>query len=111
MNKAITNDLNKQMEDVKQKIVGLQNVGRLIANTLSLIGDMEVKGAYAKAVAEIQDWLTGFDSQVKGQVAALQSLLPKEAPKTVELSQAPADSTILSMAENTPETAPVEVTQ
>lgn len=84
MNQAITNDLNKQVEDVKQKIQGLQNVSRLIGNNLSIIQDTEIKGGYAKAVAEIQDWLQGFDSQIKSQMAALQSLLPKEAPKPEE---------------------------
>lgn len=82
MNTAITNDLTKQMDDVKQKVAGLQNVSRLIGNTLSLIGETEVKGAYAKAVAEIQDWLGGFDAQVKAQIQALTDLLPKESTKT-----------------------------
>lgn len=96
MNQAIVNDLNKQVEDVKQKIQGLQNVSRLIGNNLSIIQDTEIKGGYAKAVAEIQDWLQGFDSQIKSQMAALQSLLPKEASKpevkTIELAQAPEEA-------------------
>ncbi|SRR5258706_10540902 len=85
MNTAITNDLNKQAEDVKQKVAGLQNVSRLIGNTLSIIGETEVKGAYAKAVAEIQDWLGGFDAQVKAQTQALTDILPKTYEATKEV--------------------------
>ncbi|SRR5260221_14023033 len=94
MNKAITNDLNKQIDDMKQKISGLNNVSRLIGNTLSIIGDTEIKGGYAKVVAEIQDWLQGFDATIKGQIQALQSFLPKEDPKPIEIAVVPADATI-----------------
>lgn len=105
MNKAIQNDLNKQLEELKTKVAGLQNVSRLINNTLSLIGDVEIKGGYAKAVAEIQDWLIGFDTQVKGQMTALQSLLPKSEPtKAIELGVAPADATVPQVDATTPET-------
>lgn len=102
MNTAIQNDLNKQAEqaqrqteDVRQKIKGLENVSRLINNTLSIIGETDIKGGYAKAVAEIQDWLQGFDTQVKSQKVALESLLPKEmlkeTPKLIEIAEVPVE--------------------
>lgn len=86
MNAAIVNDLNKQVEDVKQKIAGLQNVSRLIGNTLSIISDTDIKGGYAKAVAEIQDWLQGFAAQVETQKQALEALLPKAEGKATEVT-------------------------
>lgn len=104
MNKAITNDLSKQLEDVKNKIAGLQNVSRLIGNTLSIIGDTDIKGDYAKVVVEIQDWLSGFDTQVKAQKTALESLLPKEQTKPIEVAIIPADATI-------PQETPVQPVQ
>lgn len=106
MNKAIQNDLNKQNEEVKSKIAGLQNVSRLIGNTLSIIQDTDIKGGYAKAVAEIQDWLAGFDAQVKAQTTALQDLLPKETVKPIEIAPVQADATVPQV--EVPVAAPAE---
>lgn len=67
---------------IETKVKELENVSRLINNTLNLISDSEFKGAYAGPVAEIQGWLTGFKSSVANQIEALKPMLPKtEAPK------------------------------
>jgi len=89
MNQAITNDLNKQVETLKEKISGLQNVSRLIGNALSIIGDTDIKGGHARAVAEVQEWLGGFDATVKSQLQALQSMLPKTPEKDIKIAAAP----------------------
>ncbi len=69
---------------IETKIKELENVKRLIGNTLSLINEMEVKGAYAAPVAEIQGWLTGFNTSIVSQIDTLRSTLPVEAPKVIE---------------------------
>lgn len=68
------NNANSQL--VKQ-IADLTNVDRLIGNTLNLISDMDIKGAYAAPVSEIQQWLTSFKSTIQNQKIALESALPK----------------------------------
>lgn len=68
------NNANNQL--IKQ-IADLTNVDRLIGNTLNLIADIEIKGAYASPVAEIQNWLTSFKSTIQAQKAALEAALPK----------------------------------
>lgn len=73
---------NANSQLVKQ-IADLTNVDRLIGNTLNLIADIEIKGAYAKPVGEIQDWLTAFKSNIQSQKAALESALPKPEEKPV----------------------------
>lgn len=81
------NNANSQL--VKQ-IADLTNLDRLIGNTLNLLADIEIKGAYAGPVAEIQNWLTGFKSTIQAQKAALESALPKPEPievKPVELAE------------------------
>ena len=69
---------------IETKIAELTNVTRLIQNTLNLIGDVEIKGAYAGPVAEIQAWLTGFKASVDTQIEGFKGSLPKEEPKAVE---------------------------
>ena len=75
------NTLNANSQLVKQ-IADLANVDRLIGNTLNLIADIEIKGAYAGPVSEIQQWLTSFKSTIQAQKNALESALPK--PDTTE---------------------------
>lgn len=98
MNKAIQNDLNSQSEKIKSQVTNLENVKRLIGNTVAILSEVEVKGAYAKPLTEIFQWLEGFDASVKAQIQALQSLLPKEAPKPdvkpIDIAVAPADAQV-----------------
>lgn len=67
-------DATKELE---KQIADLNNVKRLIENTLNLIADVEIKGAYASPVSEIQNWLTSFKSQVSAQAQGLSAALPK----------------------------------
>ena len=81
--------INANSQLTKQ-IADLTNVDRLIGNTLNLLSDIEIKGAYASPVAEIQNWLTGFKSTIQAQKQALEAALPKpEATeaKPVELAE------------------------
>lgn len=102
MNKAIQNDLNSQSEKIKSQVTNMENVKRLIGNTVAILSEVEVKGAYAKPLTEIFQWLEGFDASVKAQIQALQSLLPKDAPKPdvkpdvkpIDIAVAPADATV-----------------
>lgn len=78
---------------LEQKIKELQNVHRLITNTVNLIGDVEIKGAYAGPVAEIQQWLEGFKQSVNTQMQALQAALPKIEEKKEESK--PIEATVV----------------
>lgn len=80
--------MSKQEEvtkSVETKIAELTNVNRLVSNTLNLINDIEIKGAYAGPVAEIQGWLTGFKASVQTQIEVFQAALPK--PEVVETKE------------------------
>jgi hypothetical protein len=85
--KPISEDI-RQMEQnnansqLTKQIADLTNIDRLIGNTLNLLSDIEIKGAYASPVAEIQTWLTGFKSTIQAQKQALEAALPK--PDAVE---------------------------
>lgn len=70
-----------EQQSVKQKLAELENVSRLSVNTLNLIcsNDVKIPSAYAKPVAEIQDWLTAIHSGVQPQIETLKALLPKDA--------------------------------
>jgi len=72
-------DGNKQIE---KQLADLTNVDRLISNTLNLISDIEIKGAYAGPVKEIQDWLTGFKGNIATQISALKAVLPAPVAST-----------------------------
>ena len=75
-----------QLQQIESRIKDLENTCRICQNTINLIGEMEVKGAYAKPVAEVLDWLGGLHQAVQNQISPLKSLLPKpvEAPAVVE---------------------------
>lgn len=71
-----------QLAQIEARIKDLENTSRICQNTINLIGEMEVKGAYAKPVAEVIDWLVGLHQAVQNQIVPLKSLLPKpEEPK------------------------------
>ena len=69
---------------IERKVKELENVNRLVGNTLNLINDIEIKGAYAGPVAEIQGWLTGFKSSVTTQIDTLKATLPKVEEQVIE---------------------------
>ncbi len=82
MDQTNKTDANAQLS---KQIADLTNVERLVTNTLNLIADMDIKGAYSKPVAEIQDWLTNFETTLQAQRQALEAVLPKpEEAKPVE---------------------------
>lgn len=56
------------------KLNDLKNVHRLVSNTINLINEVEIKGAYAGPVAEILGWLDGFKATLAKQMEVLQSL-------------------------------------
>ncbi len=71
--------------NIEARIKEITNVNRIVANTLNLINDVDIKGAYAGPVTEIQGWLTGFSQSLVSQIKTLESTLPKkEAPKKIE---------------------------
>ena len=71
--------------NVEARIKEITNVNRIVVNAINLINDVEIKGAHAGPVMEIQGWLTGFSQSLTGQIKTLESTLPKkEAPKKIE---------------------------
>jgi hypothetical protein len=84
----IQDQVKEQAEKQKQiegRLTELKNVIRVASNTLNLINDMEIKGAYATPVVEIVQWIEGIKKAVQTQIDALEPLLPKkEEVKVVE---------------------------
>lgn len=79
---------NKAEQNIKARLVELNNVNRIVTNAINLINDVEIKGGHAGPVAEILGWLTGFSQSLTGQMKTLEGSLPKEEPaKTVELQE------------------------
>jgi len=77
--------------NIQARLKELNNVNRIITNTINLIADVEIKGGHAGAVVEILGWLTGFSQSLTGQMKTLEATLPKEeTPKTVELEEVKA---------------------
>jgi hypothetical protein len=84
----VKDQVKEQVERTKQievRLADLKNVNRLATNTINLINDVEIKGAYAGPVMEIIQWIDGIKKAVQTQIDALEPLLPKaEEPKVVE---------------------------
>jgi hypothetical protein len=78
-----------QTQQIELKIRELENVERICKNATNLIAEMEVKGAYAKPVAEVIDWLMGITQTLKTQIDPLKALLPKESvqPTVVDVPE------------------------
>ncbi len=85
MDQTNKTDANAQ---ITKQVADLVNVDRLVSNTLNLIADMDIKGAYSKPVAEIQDWLTSFKTTLQTQRQALEAVLPKPEAKEPEVLKA-----------------------
>lgn len=68
-----------QMQQIDAKIKELETINRICGNTLNLVNDMEIKGAYAKPVAEVTDWLTGLKTQIQVQIDQIKVMLPNES--------------------------------
>lgn len=73
-----------EIQAIQQKVKEIENVSRLCVNTLNLLcsNDITIPSAYAKPVAEIQDWLTGMHQNFQQNLNVLKPLLPAEAPKS-----------------------------
>lgn len=67
----------EQLAQVEAKIKELETVGRICGNAINLVNDMEMKGAYAKPVGEVLDWLGGVKQTIQTQVDQFKTLLPK----------------------------------
>lgn len=84
----VKDQVKEQVDRTKQieaRLADLKNVNRLASNTINLINDVEIKGAYAGPVVEIIQWIDGIKKAVQTQIDALEPLLPKaEAPTVVE---------------------------
>jgi hypothetical protein len=81
----VKDQVKEQAERTKQiegRLVELKNVIRLASNTVNLINDVEIKGAYAGPVVEIVQWIEGIKKAVQTQVDALEPLVGK--PEVVE---------------------------
>lgn len=83
----MSDNQSNAISNIQTRLKELQNVARLIQNTINLIGDVEIKGAHVMPVAEILQWLDGFLKSVNTQVQSLEATLPKEAPKQTELQE------------------------
>jgi hypothetical protein len=87
MNQSITNtltkDADKSVQIVQVKLNELKNVHRLASNSINLINDMEIKGAYCGPVSEILGWLTGIKTSVEQQIKTLEDTLPKQETPTI----------------------------
>lgn len=76
------------IDNITLKLNELKGVSRLANNAISIINEVEIKGAYAEAVAEVQRWLAGLRDQVASQIQTLESMLPKpEVSSKVELAE------------------------
>ena len=81
----VKDQVKEQAERTKQievRLVELKNVIRLASNTVNLINDVEIKGAYAGPVVKIVQWIEGIKKAVQTQVDALEPLVGK--PEVVE---------------------------
>lgn len=76
--------MSEENKAIETKIKELENVNRLLNNTLNLINDVEIKGAYAGPVAEIQGWLTGFKASIHTQLEGFKAALPKPSVEPVK---------------------------
>lgn len=79
---------------VENELAVYQNTGRLLGNTLTLIEDeAEFKGGFAKAVAEVTDFLRSMKNDVSQRIKTLEALLPKpEAAKEPEKATEPTEA-------------------
>ena len=64
---------------VEAKIRELEQVSRIVGNTLSLIADMDIKGSHVEPVLEIVNYNRGFKKQIDQQIETFKSMLPKKA--------------------------------
>ena len=85
--------------NTKARLAELTNVNRIVANAISLINDVEIKGAHAQPVTEILGWLTGFSISLTGQVKTLESTLPRQEEEKVR------EKAVIEPKALTPETA------
>jgi|WetSurMetagenome_2_1015567.scaffolds.fasta_scaffold680566_1 hypothetical protein len=81
-------DKAAQTQQVELKVKELETINRICGNAINLINDMEVKGAYAKPVAEVTDWLTGLKTQIQAQIDQFKTMLPKEESVTPTVIEA-----------------------
>jgi len=78
--------VNVAEANINLRIAELNNVNRIVTNTINLITDVDIKGGHAKPVAEILAWLDGFSKTLTTQIQALQAtLLKAEKPSVVEV--------------------------
>ena len=61
-----------------EKIEELKNVRRIVQNNLNLIAEVTIQGSHAFAVAEIVQWLSGFDKRLSADIDLLTSSLPQQ---------------------------------
>ena len=81
-------DKAAQMQQLEARVKELENVGRICGNAINLINDMEMKGAYAKPVGEVIDWLGGIKTTVQSQIDQFKTLLPKpEVAEVVDVAE------------------------
>jgi hypothetical protein len=66
-----------QTQQIEARIKDLENTSRICQNNINLLNEMEIKGAYAKPVAEVTDWLAGLHQTIQNQLVPLKSMLPK----------------------------------
>jgi hypothetical protein len=73
-----------EQQVIKQKFDELTGISRLVVNTLNLLcsNDITIPSAYAKPVAEIQDWLNGMHQNVQQNLNVVKALLPQEPSKS-----------------------------
>ena len=83
----VKDQVKEQVDRTKQieaRLVDLKNVTRVASNTINLLNDIEIKGAYAQPVVEIFQWIDGIKKAVQTQIDALEPLLPKAEAPVVE---------------------------
>lgn len=72
------NDKQIEIAQIEAKIRELTEVSRIVANTLNLIADMDIKGAHVEPVLEIVNYNRGFKTKVDQQIETFKSMLPKK---------------------------------
>lgn len=69
-------DAQIKQAQAEAQLRDLESISRIVANTLNLIADMDIKGSHVEPVLEIVNYNRGFKKQIDAQIDTLRSTLP-----------------------------------
>jgi len=75
--------MSEKDEQIKQaqqeaQLRDLEDISRIVGNTLTLIAETDIKGSHVEPVLEIVNYNRGFKKQIDQQIETLKSTLPKK---------------------------------